>query len=273
MRAKFPVTRGMTKKTTHRGRQQQTLLLFDMRSLVSKEPLLHGCLQWLRPVLQEINPCSCPCPHSSCWWCPRKVFLNSGLTQAGVSLVAQTWEANLWTSVSQPSGKVTPFSHSGVQNTNLLLFLQLPVSQRHSSLLSLAAVEQLISPAQVLPPTWDRKRAGSEAAGYWTPVWCFCPCPSTAVCPALCPAPHKCLWGPAWASTCSVQNTYTTALEREGHTGLWGEEKEGEAHSCYWSSMLWLQIHRAFPHKGKEMCILKGLTLSFLDPTTFKKAC
>lgn len=33
MRAKFLVTRGMTKKTTHRGRQQQMLLLFGMRSL------------------------------------------------------------------------------------------------------------------------------------------------------------------------------------------------------------------------------------------------
>ena len=42
---------------------------------------------------------------------------------------------------------------------------------------------------------------------------------------------HKCLWGPTKASTRSGQNTGASAVARKVHTGLWGEEEEGEARS------------------------------------------
>lgn len=140
-------------------------------------------------------------------------------------------------------------------------------------------LKQLMSPAQVLPPPQQQETSRLWGRQVAEPL-CSVSAPATALLPVLprhCSVPcswlwqHKCLWGPAWASTCSVQNC-ATAVEREGHTGSWGEEKEGEAHSYCWLSMLWLHIHRAFPHSGKELCILKGLTLSFLDPTTLKTA-
>lgn len=101
-------------------------------SLVSREPLAHGCLQWPRPVLQEINShlCSCSYPHSSCWWCPRKVFLNSALTQAGVSLIDLRGKSlNLSPS---PQGRSLPFLTVVCKIQYPLLFLQLPVFQRRS---------------------------------------------------------------------------------------------------------------------------------------------
>lgn len=111
IRGKFLIRRGMTRQASHRGRQQQMLMIFSMRCiLVSKEPVPHGCLQQPGPGsgLQRINSCLClcSCPQSSCWWCPRKVFLESGLTQAGVSLVAQTGRQPLSPSTQ---GRLLPF--------------------------------------------------------------------------------------------------------------------------------------------------------------------
>lgn len=79
----------------------------------------------------------------------------------------------------------------------------------------------------------DRKRAGSEAgrlpspcaAFLSLPLHCALPLPQHCSVPCSWLWQHKHLWGPAWASTCSVQNTHTTRVEREEHTGCWGEEK------------------------------------------------
>lgn len=128
IRGKFPFRKGMTKQACHRGRQQQILMIFSMRYiLVSKGPVPHGCLHQPGPgsVLQRINSCLClsSCPQNSCWWCPRKVFLESGLTQAGVSLVAQTGRQPLSPSTQRRS---LPFLTALCKTQNALPFLQLP---------------------------------------------------------------------------------------------------------------------------------------------------
>lgn len=177
-----------------------------------------------------------------------------------------------------PQGRSLPFLTVVCQIKNPLLFLQLPVFQRPSSFWSWA-VKQLICPAQVLPPA--RRQ---ETSRLWGRQVAEPPCsfsvPTTALPSAPAPALQRALLSPVAAQasmgTCLSQHllcpkhTHYCSWKR-GARRLLGRG-EGEAHSYCWLSMLWLHIHRAFPHSGKEMCILKGLTLCFLDPTTLKTA-
>lgn len=157
MRGKFLVTRGMTKKATQRGRQQQ-MLLVSVWDLFSFQ---RTSTTWLPAVTQASAPRN------------QSLFL---LLSSQQLLVVSQKLPQLWSYTSRHltgctdlKGKSLNLCLPALRDSHSLfsqcfskykiLFLQLPVFQRCSSFWSLAAVKQLISPAQVLPPTQWQERS------------------------------------------------------------------------------------------------------------------